>query len=300
MSKSEKGTGGKKTDGGVFRATAKAAVIGPDGRVLILTRAKHSRRGAEKRDLPGGHVDAGETVGETVRREVAEETGLTVTDLVPLPVFRMLAADDGTEIQKFRFIAWTDGTDVKTDPEEHSGHEWMTLDEAIGTLGTEGYEEDKRQTLVLAKEHLENRDALDGWKRCLADFDNYRKRQDAAQKDMGRFLVERFVLDLVPVLDNFHAASAHVPEDAKDSPWVTGIGYIGRQFEDVLVQNGVTPIEPKEGDAFDPSLHEAIGDGVDAPTGERTPGDGQKIATVHRKGYMIGDKVISAAKVTVA
>lgn len=284
----------KKPNSGTFRATAKAAVIGPDGRVLLLTRADHARRGAGKRDLPGGHVDPGETVEETVRREVAEETGLVVTDLAPLPVFRLLRADDGTEIQKFRFVARTDGTEVKTDPEEHSAYEWMTIDEALETLGTAGYEADKRATIEAARDHLEHLDAIGGWKRCLADFENYRKRRDAESAEMGAYKVERLVLDLIPVLDNFHAAAEHVPEEAKDSPWVTGIGYIAKQFEDVLAQNGVTPITPKAGDDFDPARHEAIGDDSDG-SGKKAP----KIATVHRKGYMMGEKVIAAAKVSV-
>ncbi len=281
-----------------FYMTAKAAVFGPDGRVLLLTRSEGSRRGAGKLDLPGGHVDPDETIETTIRREIREETGLSVTDLFPLPAYFHSVADDGTEIQKLRFVAWTDGTDVTTDPDEHSGFEWLTPDEAVAKLSDEGYESDKRETIVLAKAHLEQRNALDSWKRCLADFDNYRKRQDASQKEMGRYLVERLVLDLVPVLDNFHAASAHVPEEAKDSPWVTGIGYIGKQFEDTLVQNGVTLIEPVAGEAFDPTKHEAMGT-VEAE-GEEVETDGvQKIAAVLRKGYALGDKVIRAAQVTV-
>lgn len=287
-------TDGKPTDG-IFRITVKAAVIGPDGRVLVLTRAKGDRRGSGKRDLPGGHVDADETPEETIVREVREETGLAVRDIVPLPFFRHLTSDEGDALQALRFVAFTHDAGVKTDPAEHDGFEWMTLDEAAETFEDKGYEADKRRTVLLAKEHLENRDALSGWKRCLADFENYRKRRDAEGAEMGAYKVERLVLDLIPVLDNFHAAAAHVPEEAKDSPWVTGIGYIAKQFEDVLSQNGVALIEPKVGDDFDPSRHEAIG-----TDGEVREGNVQKITTVHRKGYMMGDKVIAAAKVSVA
>lgn len=280
-------------DGGTFRITAKAVVFGPDGRVLLLRRADSGRRGPGNLDLPGGHVDAGESPEETIRREVMEETGLPVRDVAPLPVFQVMRGDDGTEIEKLRFVAFTDGTEVTTDPKEHSAHEWLTPDEAVAKLSDKGYEADKRDAIIRAKEYLETVKALDGWKRCMADFDNYRKRQEASQKDMGRFLVERFVLDLVPVLDNFHAAAEHVPAEAKDSPWVTGLGYIGKQFEDVLSQNGVTLIEPKEGDDFDPAVHEAIEDASDGSS------DTHRIAKVLRKGYRMGDKVISAAKVSV-
>lgn len=288
----------------LFKLTAKAVLFGPDGKVLILTRAASDKRGPGKFDLPGGHIDPGETPEETIRREVMEETGLTVTETAPLPTFAVFTGDDGSSIQKLRFIAFTENSDVRTDPAEHSAHEWLTPDEAIAKLSDEGYEADKREAIIRAKNFLENQAALDGWKRCMADFDNYRKRQEASQKEMGRYLVERLILDLIPVLDNFHAAATHVPEETKDSPWVTGIGYIGKQFEDVLTQNGVTLIEPKEGDDFNPAKHEAIAssdandEGEDA-SAEATVDQAHMIAKVHRKGYMMGDKVISAAKVTV-
>lgn len=53
------------------------AILFRDGRLLC---ARHARRGAEYWVLPGGHVEAGETVWEALVREVAEETGLTVRD----------------------------------------------------------------------------------------------------------------------------------------------------------------------------------------------------------------------------
>lgn len=279
-----------------FELSAKAVVVGPDGKVLILTRSEHESVAQGKRDLPGGSVDSGETVEEAIRREIMEEAGLSVTGIAPLPVYRHTKSGD-CELQRIRFIAFSDSSDVTLDPMEHSAYEWLTPDEAIAKLSDNGFEADKRESVTRAKEYMELQDSLGGWKRCLADFDNYKKRQEASQKEMGQYLVERFVLDLVPVLDNFHAAAEHVPAEAKDSPWVTGLGYIGKQFEDVLSQNGVTLIEPMEGDAFDPSKHEAISH--EGASGDAGDGAGQVIAKVLRKGYAMGDKVISAAKVSV-
>lgn len=288
----------KPKDGSVFRITAKAAVIGPDGRVLVLTRAQDDRRGPGKRDLPGGHVDAGEHPGETIIREVKEETGLAVRDVTPLPFFRHFVGDEGDALQALRFVAFADGVEVKTDPAEHDDFAWMTLDEAAENFEDKGYEADKRRTVLLAKEHLENRDAIGGWKRCLADFENYRKRRDAEGAEMGAYRVEGLLADLIPVLDNFHAAAEHVPEEAKNSPWVTGIGYIAKQFEDTLADHGVTMIEPKEGDAFDPALHEAMSSKDEEETTHENSGE-LKIAKVLRKGFQIGDKVVRAAQVAV-
>jgi molecular chaperone GrpE len=156
---------------------------------------------------------------------------------------------------------------------------------------------------------------LDGWKRCQAEFENYKKRQTESQKELGGFLIEKLLFDIIPVLDNFRMATSHVPEAEKDSPWVTGIGYIEKQLEDALAGHGVSVMEVKEGDVFDPSLHEAVShESRDTSHEEESEPQeenaeiqdkgisdekGEVIAKVLQNGYRIGDRVVRAAKVTV-
>ena len=49
--------------------------------------------------------------------------------------------------------------------------------------------------------------------------------------------VEGVALDMIPVLDNFRAAGAHVPEEEKAKAWMTGITYIGKQLEDAKLNS---------------------------------------------------------------
>lgn len=139
---------------------------------------------------------------------------------------------------------------------------------------------------------------LDGWQRCQADFENYKKRQVEQQKDMVKYVAQNIVMQIIPVLDNFHASTAHVPAEAEGSPWVTGIMHIQKQLEGVLSENGVEEIAPQAGENFDPVFHEAIEDK------ECTHCSGEhkfqnKIKRAVQKGYKIGDKVIRAARVIV-
>jgi molecular chaperone GrpE len=148
--------------------------------------------------------------------------------------------------------------------------------------------EEKSEWQLKAEEYLTD------LKRVQADFENYKKRQAESQKELGGYLIEKLVLEIVPVLDNFRAATMHVPEEQKNSPWVTGIQYIEKQLEDVVKQNGVEVIEAKAGDEFDPSIHEAV-----SHESEEGESDTQVITQVLQNGFRIGDKVIRPAKVSV-
>lgn len=142
---------------------------------------------------------------------------------------------------------------------------------------------------------------LNDLKRLQADFDNYKKRQVESEKELRGYLIEKLVLDIIPVLDNFQAATSHVPEGEHDSPWVVGISYIEKQLETVLTENGMSLIEPKPGETFDPTKHEAIE--KEAESSEPVE-EGQEIkdiiTKVHQKGYQLGERVIRAAKVAIA
>jgi molecular chaperone GrpE len=148
---------------------------------------------------------------------------------------------------------------------------------------------------LLAKKAAEN---LDGWQRCQADFENYKKRNSESQKDMIRYATQSIILEILPVIDNFHASTNHIPAEQKDNSWVTGIMHIQKQLENIVTENGVAEIEVKVGDSFDPIYHEAIEDKhcTDCKTEHKYK---NKIKKVLTKGYKIGDKVIRAARVVV-
>jgi 8-oxo-dGTP diphosphatase len=121
----------------------------PDGRVLLMRRAG-SGYGDGQLGLPAGHVDRGETVTESVTREVKEELGITPADVTPAGVmFRMSTEPrvdffftatswDGEphirEPHKCTELVWADPANVPADTLEYVGaaianartHRWFS------------------------------------------------------------------------------------------------------------------------------------------------------------------------------
>jgi len=133
---------------------------------------------------------------------------------------------------------------------------------------------------------------LDGWKHCQADFENYRKQQVESQKNTIKYSTENIVMQILPVLDNFQASMKHIPKEQKDNTWVQGITHIQKQLETVLNDNGVEEIKIKEGDDFNPEIHEAI-------ESDSNNTNKLKIKKIILKGYKIEDKIIRPARIVV-
>lgn len=200
------------------------------------------------------------------------------------------------------------------DQQSRTENEEEEIESGISHHATGG-EETKAETNEITKgkqeddgEEAKALEYLADLKRVQADFENYKKRQQESQKELGGFLIEKLVLDIVPVLDNFRTATMHVPSEQKDSPWVVGIQYIEKQLETVLTDNGIQTIEVREGEVFDPKIHEAVSKEQstensqqegEAKGGEPVEPKGHTIAKVIQKGYKFGERVIRPAKVIV-
>lgn len=150
---------------------------------------------------------------------------------------------------------------------------------------------DVASRLKTAKEKLkqcetERKEYLDGWQRAKADHINYRKDEAKRFEDMARFIVSGFLIDLLPALDSFEIALGHeMPKDAE-----RGILIIRSQLEDILKKRGLSDILVKEGEVFNPEMHESIGE-ADSPHPAGT------VAETVQKGYLFQKKVLRPARV---
>ena len=116
-----------------------------------LWLVEHMRQGHTS--LCKGHVEAGETEHDTARREIREETALSVEFLEG---FReRIEYSPAPEVTKevIFFLARAEGTDTTAQPEEVAAIEWLPFDEALAALT---YGDDKR-ILTAAREFLDGR-----------------------------------------------------------------------------------------------------------------------------------------------
>ncbi|MGD1147598.1 MAG: nucleotide exchange factor GrpE [Thermoanaerobaculaceae bacterium] len=127
--------------------------------------------------------------------------------------------------------------------------------------------------------------------RKLADFDNYRKRQEREMGEFRRYAKAELMRDCLPVVDNLERALAVPGGDS--SGLREGVELVLRQFKDVLARHGLSEVDPI-GKPFDPTHHEAISrnevPGVLEPT----------VVQVLQKGYVLGERLIRPALVIVA
>lgn len=133
-------------------------------------------------------------------------------------------------------------------------------------------------------------DVNDKHLRLRAEFDNFRKRTQKEKLEAYGDATAKTVLEILPALDNFERALA---AESKDEDFKKGVEMIFNQLCDILKKLGVTEIEAK-GAQFNPEYHNAI---------KQVEIEGEEENTVYevfQKGYLLGDKVIRHAMVSVA
>ncbi|GIV10932.1 MAG: protein GrpE [Fimbriimonadales bacterium] len=129
--------------------------------------------------------------------------------------------------------------------------------------------------------------------RTLADFQNYRRRQQEEIERQRGLLLESLMEDLLPILDNFERALQAAEATRELEPLMEGVRMTERQIKAVLARYDIHPIVAV-GQPFDPNLHEAIQRVESAEYA-----DDLVIDEVER-GYRMGERVLRPSRVIVA
>jgi ADP-ribose pyrophosphatase YjhB (NUDIX family) len=121
---------------------AVSAAIIRDGRVLVARRAHGPALGVWT--MPGGVVEAGETLIEALMREIDEETGLTIEPVALAGYREVLVRDDDRRVSRHFVVLcfasrWIAGEPKLND--ELADARWLRPDELAGLKTTEGLAE---------------------------------------------------------------------------------------------------------------------------------------------------------------
>lgn len=131
----------------------------------------------------------------------------------------------------------------------------------------------------------------DAYLRAKAEAENTRRRAEEEVSKARKFAVEAFAESMLPVKDSLEAAIAI--QNATSEQMLEGVHATLRQLTAALERNKVVQIAPPAGTKFDPHQHQAI---------SMVPADQEAntVVAVLQKGYLIADRVLRPALVTVA
>lgn len=160
-----------------------------------------------------------------------------------------------------------------------------------GLAGAEG------EALVLVQEIENLQQKLDetteNMLRLQAEMDNLRKRTSRDVENAHKYALDRFIKDLLPVLDSMElginaSSSAEDIESLRE-----GMDLTLKMFMDTLDRFGISVIDP-QGERFDPERHEAVTmqEGADA--------EANTVLGVMQKGYELNGRLVRPAMVIVA
>ncbi|MCS6786301.1 MAG: nucleotide exchange factor GrpE [Thiobacillaceae bacterium] len=130
----------------------------------------------------------------------------------------------------------------------------------------------------------------DAWLRAMAEVENTRRRAAEEAERARKFALEGFARELLAVKDSLEAALA-VGEGASVERLKEGVELTLKQLASVFEKHHITEVNPV-GQRFDPNVHQAIA---------TVPGTGEPntVASVLQKGYLLHERVLRPALVTV-
>jgi 8-oxo-dGTP pyrophosphatase MutT (NUDIX family) len=136
-----------------YIVNVEGAIVRTDGRYLMLVRSHQKRHEPGALTFPGGKVEGAGTsdmVLEThLRREIDEETGISVYDDIHYVESRSFVTGDGEAVIDVIFLCrYKSGEPLITRPDEVEAIHWMTMDEIFAHPDCKAW---TRQSLALAE-----------------------------------------------------------------------------------------------------------------------------------------------------
>ncbi|MCM2131492.1 nucleotide exchange factor GrpE [Larsenimonas rhizosphaerae] len=128
--------------------------------------------------------------------------------------------------------------------------------------------------------------------RAAAEAQNVRRRSDQEVEKARKFALEKFVKELLPVVDSLEKALESMQEDASETHR-EGVSMTLKMQVDALARFGVEQLDP-HGEPFDPQYHEAM---TMVPNPDVEP---NTVIDVMQKGYLLNGRLVRPAMVVVS
>ena len=272
------------------RSVCGAFIFNETGELFLI----RSPRWQNKFIPTGGTVELNETMEETLKREVKEETDLDIKEIQFLEAIdavhlgRKYSKDlDHLIFHNFKAQV-VDAAKVNLkEKDEGTEYKWLTPENWLKEKDLEDY---ARKTIE--RNFIGQVDYKNMYLRALADYDNLKKETAKDRAEFVNFANANLLLELLPIMDNFNAAFNMIPPAEEKNAWVIGLGHIKKQLGDFLQSNGIEKIKTV-GEKFDPELHEAV-------SREKNEKEKEDVILKEVKaGYKLHGKVVQAAKVVV-
>lgn len=185
--------------------------------------------------------------------------------------------------------------DVQADPAQDE----VSQDEVAPEISEETTIEAEEPTIESLSEQVEAlktsaAEYLDRAVRAQAELDNVRKRTIRDIENAHKYALEKFVNELLPVLDSLELG-INASENIEDTSSLReGMELTMKIFCSSLEKSGVKSVEPQKGDKFNPDQHEAV------TVQEVEDVESGAVTTTLQKGYELNGRLIRPAKVIVA
>jgi molecular chaperone GrpE len=185
-----------------------------------------------------------------------------------------------------RFFANT--TMTPTDPQARQA---PALDPIAPAAVSNNNAPESQPDVRLAELQAKHAEVSDAFLRAKAEAENTRRRAEEEITKARKFALESFAESLLPVRDSLEATTAIA--DASNEQLLQGVHATLKLLTQALERNRIVEINPPTGTRFDPHQHQAI---------SVVPADQEAntIVAVLQKGYLIAERVLRPALVTVA
>ncbi len=129
--------------------------------------------------------------------------------------------------------------------------------------------------------------------RAKAETENVRRRSERDVSSARKYALERFVTDLIPVMDSLEQGMNIPIEGAEAEGMREGLELTMKLLVDAMSKHGVERLDP-QGHPFNPEHHEAMS------MLESQEVEANHVLQVFQKGYLLHGRTVRPARVIVA